>query len=138
MKLLIIALLVLTIGNVFSQNNKKKESQIDIKLSKCLKDSTTNSGMCNCTIQAEQAWDIELNKYYKLLLKELPSEAKEKLKISQRSWIDFRNKEFSFKSNYYYEVKQGTMFYMISDNSRMEFVKNRALDLEEYYNMLDY
>jgi uncharacterized protein YecT (DUF1311 family) len=103
-----------------------------------MEDSITTSGMCNCIMQAEEAWDKELNRYYKLLVAQLPPDTKEKLKESQRAWIAWRDKEFAFIYAYYYSVKQGTMFYPMAQERRMDIVRERAADLQQYYDMLDY
>lgn len=57
--------------------------------------------MVNCEITARQEWDVELNKYYKLLMSLLDSAGKEKLKIAQRQWIEFRDKEFEIINELY-------------------------------------
>lgn len=138
MKKSIFIIILLTSLNLFSQNKDKQENKIDSLLTKCLEINTTTADMRNCIMQAEKSWDKELNKYYQLLLKKLPTSGKEKLKKAQIAWIKYRDDELLFESNYYFEVKQGTMFHVMANNSRMEFIKNRALELEKYYDMLDY
>jgi uncharacterized protein YecT (DUF1311 family) len=123
----------------FSQTTKKKENPIDILESKCLnKKDISNAEMCNCTIKARELWDNELNKYFSLLKTKLPKETFEVLKESQRQWISFRDKEYSFISKFYYEVKEGTMWYAIAENNKKEIVKERAIQLKNYYEILDY
>lgn len=122
----------------FSQT-KKADSPIDVTESKCLdKDNISNAEMCNCTIQARESWDKELNKYYGLLKTKLPKEAFETLKESQKQWLVYRDKEYTFISKYFYEVKQGTMWYAVAENKKKEIVKTRAIELEQYYQMLEY
>lgn len=94
--------------------------------------------MCNCTINARESWDKELNKYYGLLKTKLPKEAFETLKESQKQWILYRDKEYAFISKYFYEVKQGTMWYAVAENKKKEIVKTRAVELKVYYEMLEY
>ncbi|MCD1118685.1 hypothetical protein LO744_17735 [Chryseobacterium sp. C-17] len=50
----------------------------------------------------------------------------------------YRDKEFAFISKFYFELKKGTMWYTIAENKKKEMVKSRALDLQEYYENLDY
>jgi uncharacterized protein YecT (DUF1311 family) len=124
---------------IFSQTKNKKEQSIDVQESKCLKkDNISNAEMCNCSIIARQSWDKELNKYYNLLKAKLAKEKFEILKESQKHWIAYRDKEFSFISKFYYEVKEGTMWYSIAENNKTEIVKSRALELIQYYETLDY
>jgi len=135
-KVFIIAFLLLSVVT-FSQT--KKENPIDVLESKCLnKENISNAEMCNCTIQARESWDKELNKYYSLLKTKLPKEAFETLKESQKQWLVYRDKEYAFISKYFYEVKQGTMWYAVSESKKRDIVKTRAVELEGYYKMLEY
>jgi uncharacterized protein YecT (DUF1311 family) len=135
-KVFIIVFLLLSVVT-FSQT--KKENPIDVLESKCLnKENISNSEMCNCAIQARESWDKELNKYYSLLKTKLPKEAFETLKESQKQWLVYRDKEYVFISKYFYEVKQGTMWYAVSESKKRDIVKTRAVELEGYYKMLEY
>ena len=123
----------------FSQTKKKSENAIDTLEYKCLQqDDLSNADMCNCTIQARESWDKELNKYYNLLKTKLPATAFAVLKESQKEWIIYRDKEFTFISKYFYEVQSGTMWYAVAENNKKEIVKTRAIELQEYYKMLDF
>ncbi|UPZ13645.1 lysozyme inhibitor LprI family protein [Flavobacterium humidisoli] len=135
-KVFIITFLLLSVVT-FSQT--KKENPIDVLESKCLnKENISNAEMCNCTIQARESWDKELNKYYSLLKTKLSKEAFETLKESQKQWLVYRDKEYAFISKYFYEVKQGTMWYAVSESKKRDIVKTRAVELEGYYKMLEY
>lgn len=124
---------------VFSQTKSKKENSIDIQEKKCLdKDDISNANQCNCIISAQEGWDKELNKYYNLLKSKLKNEDFEVLKNSQKQWISYRDKEFLFISKYFFEIKQRTMWYRIADGKKKEIIKSRALELKNYYEMLEY
>lgn len=121
----------------FSQT--KKENPIDIQEKKCLdKDDISNSEQCNCTIIAQEGWDKELNKYYTILKTKLHKEDFEVLKNSQKQWISYRDKEFLLISKYFFEIKEGTMWYCIAEGKKKEIIKSRALELKNYYEMLEY
>jgi uncharacterized protein YecT (DUF1311 family) len=121
----------------FSQT--KKENPIDIQEKKCLnKDNISNAEQCNCTIKAQEDWDKELNKYYTILKTKLRKEDFEVLKNSQKQWISYRDKEFLFISKYFFEIKEGTMWYCIAEGKKKEIIKSRALELKNYYEMLEY
>lgn len=94
--------------------------------------------MCNRTIKSRKSWDKQLNKYYGLLKTKLPKEAFEVLKESQKQWMNYHDKEYLFIYKFYYEVKDGTMWYAIAENKKKEIVKERAIELKEYYEMQDY
>lgn len=125
--------------SISSQAKTQRENLIDLTESKCLnKKDISNAEMRNCTIKATESWDKELNKYYTLLKEKLPKQTFETLKESQKQWILYRDKEFAFISKFYFELKEGTMWYTIAENKKKKMVKSRALDLQEYYENLDY
>ncbi|MDF2830924.1 lysozyme inhibitor LprI family protein [Chryseobacterium indoltheticum] len=139
MKNTLILLIVFLSNSLFSQNKSLQENFIDIEESKCFgKQDISNAEMRECTIIARESWDKELNKYYKLLLTKLPKDAFEILKASQKEWIIYRDKEFKFITKFYFEVKEGTMWYNIAENKKKEIVKNRALELQMYFENLEY
>jgi len=132
-------ILIFLFLSVVAFSQTKKEYPIDVLESKCLnKENLSNADMCNCTIQARESWDKELNKYYNLLKTKLPKEAFETLKESQKQWLVYRDKEYAFISKYFYEVQQGTMWYAVAENRKKEIVKSRAVELEGYYKMFEY
>lgn len=118
--------------------NAQEKHQIDIELEKCLSidSNQTTVGMSNCVYDAEIKWDKELNKYYKLLMDTLNRESRQSLQLSQRQWIEYRDKEFEFIYSFYLSEMQGTMWENVASNQRMEFVKHRALELKQYYENL--
>lgn len=116
MKKLVSLLFIFFSVSVFSQNKNQQENFIDIEESKCFdKQDISNAEMRKCTIKARESWDKELNKYYNLLSTKLPKEAFEILKASQKEWIIYRDKEFKFITKFYFDVKEGTMWYNIAE-----------------------
>lgn len=139
MKNILILLIVFLSNSLFSQNKSLQENFIDIEESKCLsKQDISNAEMRECTIIARESWDKELNKYYNLLSTKLPKDTFEILKASQKEWIIYRDKEFKFITKFYFEVKEGTMWYNIAENKKKEIVKNRALELQMFFEDLEY
>lgn len=139
MKKLISLLFIFLSVSIFSQNKNQQENFIDIEESKCFdKQDISNAEMRKCTIKARESWDKELNKFYNLLASKLPKDAFEILKASQKEWIIYRDKEFKFITKFYFEVKEGTMWYNIAENKKKEIMKNRALELQMYFQNLDY
>lgn len=139
MKKLVSLLFIFFSVSVFSQNKNQQENFIDIEESKCFdKQDISNAEMRKCTIKARESWDKELNKYYNLLSTKLPKDAFEILKASQKEWIIYRDKEFKFITKFYFEVKEGIMWYNIAENKKKEIVKNRALGLQMYFENLEY
>lgn len=133
MKTKILALTVLSLGmNAFSQ-----AQNIDGNLKKCLDKAVSTASQRECTTTAENSWDAEMNRNYKILISKLPADARKNLQESQRKWLAFRDAEFGFISKYNFEVKSGTLFHVIADNQRMNLVKNRAEQLREFAKMID-
>jgi len=137
-KVLLINLIIST--TAFSQESLPKvvANPIDVSQKGCL-DSTQNQttlGMISCNVRAEQAWDKELNRYYKLLMGILSTDEKTKLKASQIKWLEFRDAEV-VTANTIYTDMQGTMWKIVAVGTKMEMVKQRALELKSYYDNLN-
>tara|TARA_R110001592_G_scaffold361660_1_gene673000 strand:- start:897 stop:1184 length:288 start_codon:yes stop_codon:yes gene_type:complete len=91
--------------------------------------------MISCEETARKEWDEELNKNYQLLLNVLDSTSKEKLIVSQRHWVKFREKELDLANQISYEM-EGTMWRVVAAGRRTEIVKQRALELQDYFNIM--
>jgi hypothetical protein len=131
-KLISLLFILLFIVFYFTQN------QIDNELKKCLGKENSTANQRNCIISAQQSWDKELNKYYALLNQKLNKIAKKELLEAQRNWISFRDSEFKLINKYYFDVKKGTLFYVIAENRKLEIIKERALQLKEYDEQFEY
>ena len=135
-KILFFVSLVLVGGNAFSQDSSDKVdgNPIDKRLKACLDSSQneTTVGMVGCFYEAEQDWDAELNKYYKLLMAILSPDAKVKLKVTEIKWLAFRDAESDFGDTIHADMG-GTMWGPIRAENSMELVKQRALDLKGWY-----
>ena len=131
MKFKLTLILFFIVNLVFGQPDNKY--MIDIELQKCLDSSenSTTKGMTDCVIQATAKWDKELNKNYQELLTLLTAEQKRKLKVSQREWIEYREKEIEFSNQIYSDI-EGTMWIPVSANTKLELTKQRALEILGY------
>jgi len=139
MKKLVSLLFIFLSVSIFSQSKNQQENVIDIEESKCFdKQDISNAEIRKCTIKARDSWDKELNKFYNLFASKLPKDVFEILKASQKEWIIYRDKEFKFITKFYFEVKEGTLWYNIAENKKKEIVKNRALELQMYFENLEY
>ncbi|MBT8379336.1 MAG: DUF1311 domain-containing protein [Ignavibacteria bacterium] len=138
MKLLITGMLFILLTNIaFGQENETEKHPIDIKVEECIANESnqTTIGMINCIQTAMEEWDAELNKYYKRLMNTLNTDEQEKLRDAQRQWLVFRDKEFEFIGMRYGKM-EGTMFNIIEADSRSNIVRQRALELKSYYDIL--
>ena len=117
----------------YSQQTPKQP--IDKALEACLDKDSTTAGMVDCIGKAYDKWDKELNRVYAELMKRLTQDARAKLKEAQVQWLKFRDAEFQMQSGIYSRL-EGTMYIPMSADSRMQVVKNRALELKSYLDLL--
>ncbi len=119
------------------QENSVQKHPIDVACMKCLDNpnNQTTVGMVNCAIQAKKAWEVEVEKYYKLLLAKVSEEHKVKLKASQEAWKAYKQKEIGFSTEMYLGIG-GTMWQIVAADHETEFVKQRALLLKSHYENL--
>jgi uncharacterized protein YecT (DUF1311 family) len=129
----ILLTIILTTFSVITYGQEDSSYKIDKELQDCLDSSEnyTTKGMTDCVSKATLMWDIELNKKYKELLDLLTEEQKEKLKIAQRQWIQYRDKELKFINQIYYDM-QGTMWIPISAQTKLNLTRKRTIELESY------
>lgn len=131
MKLTLTAILFCLLNLAFGQI--EKEHPIDIGLQNCLdsSESYTTKGMTDCVVRATGKWDEELNKNYQELLTLLTAEQTDKLKIAQRKWIEYRNKEIEFSNQLYYDM-EGTMWIPVAAQTKLDLTRKRTIELESY------
>jgi uncharacterized protein YecT (DUF1311 family) len=85
-------------------------------------------------------WDAELNSIYKKLLVQLAPEEKASLIESQKGWLQYHLNERKFVNQTFYFRKSGPVF---GSQGRVQTIsafkariRERAIELMEYYNML--
>lgn len=133
-KLLFFCATILIINTTLKAQFYSDTATIDINLTDCLAtgENQTTYGMIQCIDTAYAAWDVELNKYYKLLMTVLTEEEKEKLKTAQKAWITMRDADISF-IGLYSENLEGSMYRVSANYHTMEIVRLRALQLRSFY-----
>lgn len=134
-KALTLVLFVLTFSiTSYAQDQKHP---IDKEMDACIDKDPSTRGMIECMDAAKVKWDVELNKYYKLLMSTLNDSSKASLRESQRKWIEFRDAEIDAIGDIYeykYEVMNGgTLYSLMAVGRSLEVVKTRALELISYY-----
>lgn len=95
---------------------------------------TVRPGQIQCAARAIEAWNREMNRYYKLLMGLLSPDEKTKLKKAQVAWLGFRDHEMTFQGTTYNNL-EGSMWRVAAVYRQLEIVKQRATDLAEYYNV---
>ena len=119
----------------YSQDNDTPQYSIDVELKECIELSQgIDAEIVKCELNAAEAWDGELNKYYKQLMDVLNPEQQKALKESQRQWIIYKDMEGSFLSQFYGK-QTDAIWRVITANRVKEIIKTRALELKEYYDI---
>ncbi|RWX03826.1 DUF1311 domain-containing protein [Flavobacterium cerinum] len=120
----------------FSQDKPYQQHAIDADLEQChaVLENQTTAGMIECEYTARIAWDKEMNKYYKLLMEVLKPVEKKQLRDSQRTWLEYRDNEMNFAATFYKNM-DGTAWLVIHAGRLTAIVKQRALEMENYYEM---
>lgn len=101
----------------------------------CISKTADTYEMNKCSQIAQQSWEKDIRKNLAELKKFLNQEDYKKLQLSQTSWENYRNKDYSFIDSVI-SYKQGTMYQNFREGWRTEILKQRALILREYLNTL--
>ena len=102
-------------------------------LDRCLNDPAhvSTAGQTECEAAATRAYDHRMNAAYATLLRKLPAAAAGQLRLSQRAWLAFRDREAQARSAIY-ETRHGTMYVPMEASDATDVVRDRAVQLEGY------
>ena len=103
-------------------------AKIDSQLEACQHQAQTTLDSQNCYLVATRGWDAELNKQYQALLNGTPEAVGSALRDSQRQWLKYKN-DYDAAINLFYQQQQGTIWGIIAAQSKMNVIKDKALDL---------
>ena len=131
-KQLIVFLALLIVTPVFAEDSHP----IDVFLDECQEQNTSTAGMVDCLEQACKKWEVEIEKYYNLLMDILKEESKERLRQSQLAWLKFRDLESEFISEGYF-LDIGSYIRPTKRSNQLTIIRNRALQLKIYYNTVN-
>jgi uncharacterized protein YecT (DUF1311 family) len=118
-----------------SVNSQDRKHTIDAELDECIELNSHTHGTVECIEKAIEKWDAELNKYYKLLMKELDAESAEMLRSAEKEWIAYKDSEMKNIESIFSRL-DGTMYIPMKFFSKMDIIKTRALQLKDYYELL--
>mgnify|MGYP001571247137 CR=1 FL=1 len=108
---------------------------IDRLEEECINKHLTTTGMANCTYDAADKWDAEMNKYYKLLMKILSKDDRIKLKQAQLTWLKYRDAERKVLDEVYLGSPP-TILISIKAYEWCNMIKTRALQLKSLYDSI--
>ena len=105
----------------------------DAEIKECMDKDPSTHGMIECAREGAKKWDVELNSVYKELMRLLPKEGQNTLRMAQRAWIPWRDREFGLVGSVYGTISNsldgGTMWLVIHAVAEMEVVRGRTLEL---------
>jgi len=135
-RMIALIFILFQVMNGFSQA-PEDEHIIDRQLRVCLDsaENQTTLGMIDCEVRAADAWSKELDKYYRILLGSVSKDEKLKLEASQKDWLIYQGSELEFERTLYQNF-EGTMWKIVSAKRQAEIIRERALALQGYYEVL--
>ena len=140
MKRLYVPLLLFITTLCFAQQRGNSLAHpIDKALEVCLAgiEDQNGEGAIKCYYAARESWGEEVENFYRLLMETLPRAQQKKLEYSQLQWVQYRDAEMLF-SGAMYRGLEGDMWMIINAQRTTDIVKQRAMELEEYYEMLTF
>ena len=108
---------------------------IDKKELECINNTSSTYEMLKCTDNAEKAWFEEIVKYRKELKALLAKDDYNLFIQSEKQWNKYRQKDFEF-INHSLNKKDGTMYRNVAKGLKNNLVRQHALFLKEYYQIL--
>ena len=121
----------------YFEKDNSIQHPINKKEISCLKNAYSTNDMTNCVITANEEWEKELNKYLKLLGKDMPANEYKLITESQNAWKISADKDRKLIDKYVTE-KDGTMYIPLSADYHKIITMNRAKFLTDiYYEYID-
>lgn len=112
--------------------NTEYKHKIDIEEEKCIENSSTLD-YPNCSYYAKEQWQKEINKYIKLLKKEMNTTDYSLIELNQKEWEQSLQSDIKIIEKYI-NSKQGLIYVTIGTNTITNIYKSRALLLGTIYN----
>ena len=104
---------------------------IDKAEQECISKTSDTQVMNQCSITAQNAWEKEIKKTLSQLKSVLDKESYKSLIKSQNDWERYKFDEFEAIGNMLKD-KQGTMYLNVDNGLKVDIVRQRALQLQEY------
>lgn len=117
----------------YEKNLKSRMKKIEEKYQDLIDNGTTDS-MLSDTESLTDEWDRELNIVYNLVLDQLNSSEKEKVRVQQRQWLKLRDAKVKKVAN---DGEDPKMTLFDSAGTKLEMTKERTLKLAEMFDELN-
>lgn len=102
-------------------------------LTRCLNGpgGISTGGQSDCQTIARHAYDRRMNTAYALLMTRLPADARQRLRLSQRAWLAFRDMDAQARDAFY-AARKGSMYVPMQAGAETTVTRDRALQLETW------
>ena len=117
----------------YKKNLESRMSEIEEKYQDLIDNGTTDS-MLSDTESLTNEWDRELNIIYNLVLDQLNSSEKEKVKKQQRQWLKSRETKVSEAEN---DGEDPKMALFEAAGTKLDMTKERTLKLAKMFDELN-
>lgn len=117
----------------YKKNLESRMSKIEEKYQDLIDNGTTDS-MLSDTKSLTNEWDRELNIIYNLVLDQLNSSEKEKVKKQQRQWLKSRETKVSEAEN---DEEDPKMALFEAEGTKLDMTKERTLKLAKMFDELN-
>lgn len=117
----------------YEKNLKSRMKKIEEKYQDLIDNGTTDS-MLSDTESLTNEWDRELNIVYNLVLDQLNSSEKEKVRVQQRQWLKLRDAKVRKTEN---DEEDPKMALFDAAGTKLEMTKERTLKLAEMFDELN-
>jgi len=113
----------------------RKQDDIDIEYNKCVVKDSACPNVSDCAFRAYAAWEKQMKDEYDRLLRELKKEDdKLALKQAQEAWLAYRDATFT-SYDFMFDIP-GNKWCLQRHEDRIGLVRDRALQLRSYYELL--
>lgn len=117
----------------YEKNLKSRMKKIEEKYQDLIDNGTTDSILSD-TESLTDEWDRELNIVYNLVLDQLNSSEKEKVRVQQRQWLKSRDAKVKKAEN---DEEDPKMALFDAAGTKLEMTKERTLKLAEMFDELN-
>jgi uncharacterized protein YecT (DUF1311 family) len=146
-RLLLLAAALNSISTIFGADKPKENAAnsgapdatypLDEFLDQCLAqpNHSSTAGQVECTDEARNRWDNEMNLDYRRLTDHLLPKTQTTLRDAQRRWLQYRDADDRL-IDAVYELTKGTMHAPMQAYSHLRLVRERSLMLKSYFTAL--
>jgi uncharacterized protein YecT (DUF1311 family) len=120
----------------YGNAQEEEKHPLEVKSDACYEKAVSTADMIVCADANYTAWDKELNKVYKALLKKMDKSNEVKLRESQRAWILYRDAALKYNEGAM-DKMEGTMWNPIRIERVVKVIRDRSLFLQRYLEDLE-